>query len=93
MTLLSVQKDSQLQNITTDMSIINQSFSMTSEDILNSGKKKKDSKKDLKLKKQIAEMESKIIALQKNLRDSNSEVNYYKRKEVKWAEVEQDFIK
>lgn len=75
------------------MSIINQSFSMTSEDILNSGKKKKDSKKDLKLKKQIAEMESKIIALQKNLRDSNSEVNYYKRKEVKWAEVEQDFIK
>jgi len=45
------------------------------------------------LKKQIAEMESKIIALQKNLRDSNSEVNYYKRKEVKWAEVEQDFIK
>jgi len=38
-------------------------------------------------------MDSKIIAFQKQVRDLNSEVNYYKRKESKWVESEQDFIK
>eukprot|EP00343_Euplotes_focardii_P002853 CAMPEP_0205805030 /NCGR_PEP_ID=MMETSP0205-20121125/8124_1 /ASSEMBLY_ACC=CAM_ASM_000278 /TAXON_ID=36767 /ORGANISM="Euplotes focardii, Strain TN1" /LENGTH=283 /DNA_ID=CAMNT_0053075581 /DNA_START=204 /DNA_END=1052 /DNA_ORIENTATION=+ len=97
LTLLSVQKDDQLQNMTTvDISMMNASFCMSSDDLLEgSGKKKKnkESKKEVKLKKQIEEMDSKIIGLQKQVRDMNSEVNYYKRKESKWMESEQDFIK
>lgn len=93
LTLLSVQKDDQLQNITTDMSTLNQSFNMAADDLLPSGKTKKESKKEKKLAKQIEEMDSKIIDLQKQLRDTNSEVKYYKRKEAKWVESEQDFIK
>lgn len=96
LTLLSVQKDDQLQNITSDMSMMNQSFSMMSEELMeDSGKKKKQkkSKKEAKLTKQIEEMDEKIIQLQKQVRDVNSEVNYYKRKEGKWQEAEQEYIK
>lgn len=96
LTLLSVQKDDQLQNMTSDMSMLNQSFSVMSEDLLDESskkKKQKESKKEVKLKKQVEEMEAKIISLQKQVRDTNSEINYYKRKEAKWSESEQDFIK
>lgn len=81
--------------MTSDMSMMNQSFSMMSEEIVDDPKKKKvkDSKKEVKMKKQIEEMEAKIIKLQKDLRDTQSEIKYYKRKESKWMETEQDFIK
>lgn len=75
------------------MSTLNQSFNLAAEDLMPTGKKKKDSKKEKKLIKQIEEMDSKILDLQKQLRDTNGEVKYYKRKESKWMESEQDFIK
>ena len=86
-----------MQNMSMDMSMLNQSFSEASEEMLaSSGKKKakaKDSKKEKKLKKQVDELEEKVISLQKQLRDTNSEVNHYKRKESKWQETEQEFMK
>lgn len=96
LTLLSVQKDDHIQNMASDFTTMSQSFSVASEDLgESSGRKKKikDSKKEMKMTKQIEEMESKIISLQKQVRDSHSEINYYKRKEGKWVESEQDFIK
>mmetsp|Transcript_9689 Transcript_9689/g.9499 ORF Transcript_9689/g.9499 Transcript_9689/m.9499 type:complete len:110 (+) Transcript_9689:268-597(+) len=69
LTLLSVQKDDQLQTMTSDMSTLNQSFSVAADDLLSGKKNKKASKKEKKLQKQIDDMDSKIIDLQKQLRD------------------------
>ena len=44
LTLLSCQKDDQLQNMTSDMSMMNQSFSMMSEDLLDEGDSNKKKK-------------------------------------------------
>ena len=96
LTVLNAEKDVQLQMMSTDMSALNQSMDMANLDMMDgAGKKKKakESKKEKKMKEQIDEMEKKIIKLQKEVRDQKSEVNYYKRKEAKWAESEQDFIK
>lgn len=96
LTLMTVQKDDHIQNMALDMSM-NQSFSMTSDEFTldspSKKKKAKDSKKEAALKKQMDEMESKIYDLQKQVRDAGAEINYYKRKEAKWVETEQDFIK
>ena len=95
LTLLSVQKDDHIQNMTMDMSLLNQSFNVGSEDLEDSSSKKKtkDTKKELKLTKQINEMEDKILGLQKQIRDLNGDINYYKRRESKFMEQEQDYIK
>jgi hypothetical protein len=84
LTLLSIQKDDHIQTMSTDLSTINQSLSLPGDDSSNSPSKKKklkETKKEVKMKKSIDEMESKIISLQKQVRDN------------KWSELEQDFIK
>ena len=102
LTMLSVQKDDQMQNLTMDMSM---NFSVNSDEMEENGPKSpskspmgkrtraKEQKKEAAMRKQIEDMERKIYDLQKQLRDTSSEVSYYKRKEAKWSESEQDFIK
>lgn len=95
LTMLSVLKDDHIQNMTSDMSMLNQSFSLPSDSLLesNSKKKTKDTKKEQKLTKQVNEMEDKIIGFQKQIRDLKSDINYYRRKEAKYLEQEQEYIK
>ena len=95
LTMLSVLKDDHIQNMTSDMSILNQSFSFPSENLLetSSKKKTKDTKKEQKLTKQVNELEDKIIGFQKQIRDLKSDINYYRRKEAKYMEQEQEYIK
>ena len=98
LTVLNFQKDDQLQNMTSDMSLLNQTFSTNSDDLFHSasGKKKKKekvSKSEKKLRNQSEKLENEVIKLKKDIRDQNSLINQYKRKENKWIEAEQELIK
>lgn len=56
-------------------------------------RKKKLARVRNKLKEQIEKLENEILQLKRDIRDQSSSINQYKRKETKWAESEQDFIK
>ena len=97
LTLLNFQKDDQLQTMTSDITLMNNSMSTQSDELDSSSSKKKRkekaSKNEKKLKESIEKLESEVNQLKIEIRDQNSTINQYKRKETKWTESEQEFIK
>lgn len=94
LTLLSLQKDDQIQNFASDINALNQTFNDEANGLVDeNGKKKKKekiSKKEKRLKIQVESLEKEIIALKKQNRDLNSFNNQRKRNEEKEAKQLQE---